>query len=164
MDSWKPGLEFSPLSEDSRQEDQEAEPQAQRPPAAESAPARQLTVPLRVSPGGLEAQLPQLGAPLHPLALQTPHVGGQDAGQPKVLQTLHMEGKKMRRKRDLAPPPRHSHLQSVSGLSHLHDPDLPGDFGQTAVEVVGGQRLPPQSLVLVGPNPGNQRDKRKEDG
>lgn len=67
--------------------------EAQCPPAAGSAPFRQLTVPLRVSPGGLEAQLPQLGAPLHPFALQTPHVGGQDAGKPKVLQTLQAEGR-----------------------------------------------------------------------
>lgn len=59
----------------------------------------------------------------------------------------------------LAPPPR-SHCGSVSGSSHLHNPDLPGDFRQTAVEVVGGQRLPPQSLVLIGPNPGNQRNKQ----
>lgn len=53
-----------------------------------STPLGQLTVPLRVPPGGLEAELPQLGSPLHPFALQTPHVGGEDAVQAKVLQAL----------------------------------------------------------------------------
>lgn len=63
----------------------------------------------------------------------------------------------------LAPPPLPYH-EPVRGLSHLHNPDLPGDFRQTAVEVVGGQRLPPQSLVLVGPDPANQEDKNEEGG
>lgn len=53
-----------------------------------ASPPRQLTVPLCVPPGGLEAQLSQLRSPLHPFALQTPQVGGEDAAQTKVLQAL----------------------------------------------------------------------------
>lgn len=66
------------------------------------APLCQLTVPLRVPPGSLKAQLPQLGAPLHPFALQTPHVGGQDAGQTKVLQTLMEDGERRHQRRTTA--------------------------------------------------------------
>lgn len=53
-----------------------------------ASPLRQLTVPLCVPPGGLEAELSQLRSPLHPFTLQTPHVGGEDAAQTKVLQAL----------------------------------------------------------------------------
>lgn len=53
-----------------------------------ASPLWQLTVPLRVPPGGLEAELSQLSSPLHPFALQTPHVGGEDAAQTEVLQAL----------------------------------------------------------------------------
>ncbi|TNN69792.1 hypothetical protein EYF80_020024 [Liparis tanakae] len=42
--------------------------------------------------GGLEAELSQLRSPLHPFTLQTPHVGGKDAAQTKVLQALLKDG------------------------------------------------------------------------
>lgn len=46
-----------------------------------------------------------------------------------------------------------------SEASYLHDPHLSGDLRQRGVEVVGGQGLRPQSLVLVGPNPARQRER-----
>lgn len=62
-----------------------------------ASPLQQLTVPLCVPPGGLEAKLSQLGSPLHPFTLQTPHVGGKDAAQTKVLQALLVQTLQLKR-------------------------------------------------------------------
>lgn len=43
--------------------------------------------------------------------------------------------------------------------SYLYDPNVSGDFGQRGVEVVGGQGLPPQGLVFIGPDPATQQDR-----